>query len=115
MKASYRHLLLFLVVLIFFIDDARMVSLVDPTYGFVDVMLNESNFEYQKPYDTPLCQRYIYQNGTHRFWVYSDDKPHHLGSNTQPRTEIRILVISLPSFPLPLFFFRFNTFFYYVS
>ncbi|KAL7583908.1 citrate-binding protein [Lactuca sativa] len=91
MKASYRHLLLFLVVLIFFIDDARMVSLVDPTYGFVDVMLNESNFEYQKPYDTPLCQRYIYQNGTHRFWVYSDDKPHHLGSNTQPRTEIRIL------------------------
>ncbi|XP_076907451.1 citrate-binding protein-like [Bidens hawaiensis] len=63
---------------------------IDPTLGFVEVMLNQTSFEYQKPYDTPLEQRYSYKNGTHRFWVYADDKPHHLGSNTQPRTEIRI-------------------------
>ncbi|CAI9301725.1 unnamed protein product [Lactuca saligna] len=91
MKASYRHMLLFLVALIFFLNDAHMAYVVDPIYGFVEVMLNESNFEYQKPYDTPLYQRYIYQNGIHRFWVYADDKPFRLGSNTQPRTEIRIL------------------------
>lgn len=85
-----------------------MASVVDPIYGFVEVMLNESNFEYQKPYDTPLFQRYIYQNGIHRFWVYADDKPFRLGSNTQPRTEIRILVISTtPLFldSVPFFFF----------
>ncbi|KAI3507255.1 hypothetical protein L1887_22156 [Cichorium endivia] len=91
MKASCCRLPFFLVILSFSLNDAHMVSDVDPTYGFVEIMLNESNFDYQKPYDTPLDQRYECKNGTHRFWVYADDKPHHLGSNTQPRTEIRIL------------------------
>ncbi|KAI3806422.1 hypothetical protein L1987_22327 [Smallanthus sonchifolius] len=86
MKVLYYSLLVFVITLMgcFLINDAH----IDPTYGFVEVV---PNFEYQKPYDTPLDQRYSYQNGTHRFWVYADDKPHYLGSNTQPRTEIRIL------------------------
>ncbi|KAM0044796.1 hypothetical protein Hdeb2414_s0010g00357481 [Helianthus debilis subsp. tardiflorus] len=90
MKVSYCSLLLFVITLMvcFLINDAH----IDPTYGFVEVMLNETNFKYQKPYDTPLEQRYSYENGTHRFWVFADDKPHYLGSKTQPRTEIHILV-----------------------
>ncbi|XP_044511539.1 citrate-binding protein-like [Mangifera indica] len=62
----------------------------DPTDGFCLVPLTESNFELQKPYDTPLDQRYIYKNGAHKLWVYADDKPHNSYSHTQPRTEIRI-------------------------
>nr|XP_043638226.1 citrate-binding protein-like [Erigeron canadensis] len=89
MKSSYSSMLLFLVTLsiVCFVNDAHM----DPTYGFVEVTLNESNFIRQKPYDIPLEQRYSYVNGTHRFWVYADDKPQTLGSNTQPRTEIHLL------------------------
>ncbi|KAJ0766299.1 putative concanavalin A-like lectin/glucanase domain superfamily, alginate lyase 2 [Helianthus annuus] len=88
MKVWYYSLLLFVTTLMgcFLLNDAQ----IDPTFGFVEVMLNETSFEYHKPYDTPLEQRYSYANRTHRFWVYADDTPHHLGSNTQPRTEIRI-------------------------
>ncbi|PIN01944.1 hypothetical protein CDL12_25549 [Handroanthus impetiginosus] len=62
----------------------------DPTDGFTNVQLTEENFKIQRPYDVPLEERYSYQNGTHRLWVYADDKPHDPNSNTQPRTEIRI-------------------------
>lgn len=64
----------------------------DPTYGFIPVALTQANFKLQKPYDVPLEQRYSFQNGTHKLWVYADDKPHNPGSLTQPRTEIRIHV-----------------------
>ncbi|KAM0044797.1 putative concanavalin A-like lectin/glucanase domain superfamily [Helianthus debilis subsp. tardiflorus] len=85
MKVWHYSLLLFVTTLMgcFLVNDAQ----IDPSFGFVEVMLNETSFEYQKPYDTPLE---LQANGTRRFWVYADDKPHHLGSNTQPRTEIRI-------------------------
>ncbi|XAR48662.1 hypothetical protein NMG60_11031552 [Bertholletia excelsa] len=62
----------------------------DPTDGFINVPLTPDNFELQRPYDIPLEQRYSYQNGVHRLWVYADDKPHNPTSRTQPRTEIRI-------------------------
>ncbi|KAL6315525.1 hypothetical protein AAG906_000826 [Vitis piasezkii] len=62
----------------------------DPTYGFTAVPLTEWNFELQKPYDVPLEERYSYENGVRKLWVYADDKPHDPNSLTQPRTEVRI-------------------------
>ncbi|XP_048331639.2 citrate-binding protein-like [Ziziphus jujuba] len=62
----------------------------DPTDGFVAVPLTACNFVLQKPYDTPLEERYSFINGTRRLWVYADDKPHDPNSRTQPRTEVRI-------------------------
>ncbi|CAL5417612.1 unnamed protein product [Camellia sinensis] len=62
-----------------------------PTDGFTNIPLTESNFKLQKPYDIPLEQRYSFQNGVHRLWVYADDKPYDPSSPAQPRTEIRIL------------------------
>ncbi|CAI0396150.1 unnamed protein product [Linum tenue] len=62
----------------------------DPTDGFTEIPLNQSNLVLQKPYDVPLHQRYSFVGGVHRMWVYADDKPHHPTSPTQPRTEIRI-------------------------
>ena len=73
----------------------------DPTYGFTDVPLTEWNFELQKPYDVPLEEHYSYENGVRKLWVYADDKPHDPNSLTQPRTEVRIRVLSL-SLPLPI-------------
>ncbi|GMP79853.1 hypothetical protein CsSME_00035204 [Camellia sinensis var. sinensis] len=67
----------------------------NPTDGFTNIPLTESNFKLQKPYDIPLEQRCSFQNGVHRLWVYADDKPYNPSSPTQPRTEIRILVLSL--------------------
>ncbi|GMP79842.1 hypothetical protein CsSME_00035196 [Camellia sinensis var. sinensis] len=64
---------------------------IDPTDGFTNIPLTESNFKLQKPYDIPLEQRYSFQNGVHRLWVYADDKPYDPSSPAQPRTEIRIL------------------------
>ncbi|GAY39780.1 hypothetical protein WN944_008379 [Citrus x changshan-huyou] len=62
----------------------------DPTYGFSPVALTPENLELQRPYDVPLEERYSYENGVHKLWVYADDKPHDPNSLTQPRTEIRI-------------------------
>ncbi|KAJ8771753.1 hypothetical protein K2173_026930 [Erythroxylum novogranatense] len=62
----------------------------DPTDGFTQVPLTEANIKLQKPYDIPLSERYSFVNGTHKMWVYADDKPHDPKSATQPRTEIRI-------------------------
>ncbi|KAM3305668.1 hypothetical protein P3S67_012535 [Capsicum chacoense] len=62
----------------------------EPTEGFTEITLREENFELQKPYNIPLEKRYSFENGTHRLWVYADDKPHDPNSPTQPRTEIRI-------------------------
>ena len=67
-------------------------STADPTEGFTAVPLTEANFELQKPYDIPLSERYSFENGIRRLWVYADDKPHDPNSRTQPRTEVRIKV-----------------------
>jgi len=50
------------------------------------------NFSYsiQKPYDVPVEQRYSLASAVHHFWVYDTDKPHSQGSNTEPRTEMRM-------------------------
>ncbi|KAL4366937.1 hypothetical protein GQ457_05G015410 [Hibiscus cannabinus] len=61
-----------------------------PTSGFTAVSLSQSNFELQKPYDLSPSDRYSFNNGVHRFWVYSTDKPHTPSSDTRPRSEIRI-------------------------
>ncbi|XP_028068409.1 citrate-binding protein-like [Camellia sinensis] len=68
----------------------------NPTDGFTNIPLTESNFKLQKPYDIPLEQHYSFQNGVHCLWVYADDKPYDPSSPSQPRTEIRILE------PLPI-------------
>ncbi|CAK9134582.1 unnamed protein product [Ilex paraguariensis] len=67
----------------------QVVSVYGCSDGFTEIPLTEANFVLQKPYDTPPEERYSYENGVHKMWVYADDKPLALGSNTQPRTEIR--------------------------
>ncbi|XP_039158237.1 citrate-binding protein-like [Eucalyptus grandis] len=62
----------------------------DPIYGFEELPLNQSNFDIQRPYDIPEEERYSFQHGVHKLWVYSSDKPHTPTSRTHPRTEIRI-------------------------
>ncbi|KAK6940037.1 Alginate lyase 2 [Dillenia turbinata] len=84
MISSYSYLLIFLACL------CVVGCSADPTDGFTSVPLTEWNFELQKPYDKPLNERYSYENCVRKLWVYSDDKPHQPGSNTKPRTEIRI-------------------------
>ncbi|KAA8537908.1 hypothetical protein F0562_027512 [Nyssa sinensis] len=83
---------LLLVVLLESLNNYNFYLLVgaDPTDGFANVALTEWNFEIQKPYDIPVEERYSFENGVHRLWVYADDKPHEPNSHTQPRTEIRI-------------------------
>ncbi|KDO53385.1 hypothetical protein CISIN_1g048505mg [Citrus sinensis] len=62
----------------------------DPTHGFTELPLNTSNYQIQKPYNLPLCNRYSFVNGVHKLWVYSTDKPLSKSSPTKPRTEISI-------------------------
>ncbi|XP_031285298.1 citrate-binding protein-like [Pistacia vera] len=73
-------------------DQASFASgAIDPTEGFVSLKLNPADFSVQRPYDVPQDERYSFQNGIHKLWVYSTDKPHSPTSKTKPRTEIRIL------------------------
>nr|CAB3459514.1 unnamed protein product [Digitaria exilis] len=62
----------------------------DPTVGFREVTLSESNFVLQRPYDVPGRDRYKFHGGVRQLWVLSSDKPHDRQSNTSPRTEIRM-------------------------
>lgn len=64
----------------------------DPTVGFTEVRLSESNFVLQRPYDVPGRDRYRFTGGVRQLWVLSSDKPHDRQSNTSPRTEIRMKV-----------------------
>jgi hypothetical protein len=68
----------------------------DPTKGFTSLPLDQSNFEVQWPYNMQEDQRYSFENGIRRMWVYSNDKPHFPTSHTRPRTEVRIQVIKRP-------------------
>ncbi|XP_061348600.1 citrate-binding protein-like [Gastrolobium bilobum] len=65
-------------------------SQVDPTLGFTDVPLNQSNLIVERPFNVPENKRYSFVNGVHKMWVYSTDDPHSLYSRTLPRTEIGI-------------------------
>jgi hypothetical protein len=69
----------------------------DPTVGFTAVRLSEGNFVLQRPYDVPGGDRYRFDGGVRQLWVLSSDKPHDPHSNTSPRTEIRMTVITYPS------------------
>ncbi|KAJ1264983.1 hypothetical protein BS78_08G042400 [Paspalum vaginatum] len=62
----------------------------EPTLGFTEVSLSESNFSLQRPYDVPSGDRYRFAGGVRRLWVLRSDKPHQRQSNTSPRTEIRM-------------------------
>ncbi|KAG5148443.1 hypothetical protein JHK82_015324 [Glycine max] len=80
-----------LLSLIISLTTLSLVDAADPTFGFTPLGLSSSsNLQIQKPYDVAVNERYSFSNGVHRFWVYSTDKPHMQGSNTKPRTEIRI-------------------------
>ncbi|XP_050206722.1 citrate-binding protein-like [Mercurialis annua] len=63
---------------------------VDPTEGFVELPFNTSYYYIQKPYDLKVSDRYSFENGTHRLWVYSTDKPLAKSSPTRPRSEVII-------------------------
>ncbi|KAJ6948986.1 citrate-binding protein-like [Populus alba x Populus x berolinensis] len=65
-------------------------ALADPADGFTSLSLGRSNFVIHKPYDVSESERYSFQNGIHKLWVYSADKPFKSGSNTSPRTEVRV-------------------------
>ncbi|XP_058765847.1 citrate-binding protein-like [Vicia villosa] len=81
------HLILFPLIIH---QTTSFASAVDPTQGFTQLPLGNSNFQIQKPYDVSVNERYSFSNGVHKFWIYPTDKPFMSGSNTQPRTEIRI-------------------------
>ncbi|KAI4365495.1 hypothetical protein MLD38_021475 [Melastoma candidum] len=65
-------------------------SQIDPTEGFVELPINESDFHIQKPYDLPVSDRYSFVDGIHKLWVYSTDHPFSPGSPTGPRTEVML-------------------------
>ncbi|KAL1183176.1 hypothetical protein V6Z11_A02G164700, partial [Gossypium hirsutum] len=60
------------------------------TSEFIAVSLLESNFKLQKPYNKSPNERYSFNNGVHTFWVFANDKPHTITSNTKPCSKIRI-------------------------
>ncbi|KAI9108691.1 hypothetical protein K1719_020338 [Acacia pycnantha] len=59
------------------------------TLGFNELPLNTSNFKLQTPYNLPVSSRYSFQNGVHRLWVYSTDKPF-IPKSRGSRSEVRI-------------------------
>lgn len=66
----------------------------DPTDGFTLLPLTDNNIKLQKPYNLPLDDRYSFDDGVRRLWVYTNDKPFKPDSGTRPRTEVRINVLS---------------------
>lgn len=95
MKPSSHINMILMVLLVSFQNNmSQLHGADDPTKGFTNIPLTHANFEFQKPYNVPLDQRYSFENGVHRMWVYADDKSHSPDSETQPRTEIRIKVFT---------------------
>ncbi|KAM7253178.1 hypothetical protein ACFE04_025796 [Oxalis oulophora] len=78
--------LLFLALLVF----GFLKCHADPTDGFTQLPLKNTNFVLQKPYNVPLSDRYNFSNGIRSFWVYNHDKPFKTDTTTRPRTEVRI-------------------------
>ncbi|KAF5942477.1 hypothetical protein HYC85_020119 [Camellia sinensis] len=83
MEISHKNSLLFLVLVAF---SAKLVLFcsADPTDGFTLVPLTEKNFGLQKQYNVPLDDRYSYEHGVRRLWVYNHDKPFYGDSGTRP-------------------------------
>ncbi|CAI9109102.1 OLC1v1008857C1 [Oldenlandia corymbosa var. corymbosa] len=81
---------IFFIVTIFLLGVILKAAMADPTDGFTQVPISQSNFQVQYPYDVSQSDRYSFVNGVHKFWVYSTDKPFSPSSTTKPRTEIRI-------------------------
>lgn len=77
----------------------------DPTKGFTLVPLTSQNFKFDKPFNEPLKNRYSYNHGVRRFWIYNDDKPFKPSSTTRPRSEIRIKVHTSLSLSLSLYIY----------
>ncbi|XP_010030383.2 citrate-binding protein [Eucalyptus grandis] len=84
------HLLFFISLFLGLVHCIASWRPIDPTKGFVSLPLNQSNFNVQRPYDVPEDERYSFEHGVHKLWVYSSDKPFAPTSRTNPRTEIRI-------------------------
>lgn len=91
----YRFLLLIFVSVT---TNLHQFCCADPTDGFTLMPLTDNNIKLQKPYNKPLNDRYSYDDGVRRLWVYTNDKPFKQGSGTRPRTEVRINVC--PESPL---------------
>nr|XP_017246936.1 PREDICTED: citrate-binding protein-like [Daucus carota subsp. sativus] len=83
----YRFLLLIFVSVT---TNLHQFCCADPTDGFTLMPLTDNNIKLQKPYNKPLNDRYSYDDGVRRLWVYTNDKPFKQGSGTRPRTEVRI-------------------------
>ncbi|CAN0908715.1 Citrate-binding protein [Linum grandiflorum] len=90
MASIYGEGVLIVIILVQLFPSLLAFAAVDPTQGFVAVPLSDSNLEVQWPYDLQKDQRYSFEDGVHKLWVYSSDKPHSKDSHTRPRTEIRI-------------------------
>ncbi|KAJ3671414.1 hypothetical protein LUZ60_007493 [Juncus effusus] len=82
-QKNFPHFLSFFLILIISCEGA-------PTDGFTEVTLTEKDFDVQRPYDVPIAERYSFENGVRKLWVYSDDKPFNTETKTAPRTEIRM-------------------------
>ncbi|KAM0921133.1 hypothetical protein ACQ4PT_007031 [Festuca glaucescens] len=60
------------------------------TAGFTRVLMTETRFVVQRPYNVPLDERYEFAGGVRRMWVYSTDKPFNRTLPGAARTETKI-------------------------
>ncbi|CAK8567206.1 unnamed protein product [Lathyrus sativus] len=61
-KLPILHLILIPLIIY---QTTSFASAVDPTQGFTQLPLDNSNFQIQKPYDVSVNQRYTFTNGVH--------------------------------------------------
>ncbi|KAK1371324.1 citrate-binding protein-like [Heracleum sosnowskyi] len=90
MKTSCNHYSSLLLIFVSITTNLYQFCYADPTDGFTLLPLTDHNIKLQKPYNEPLDDRYSYDDGVRRLWVYTNDKPFQKGSGTRPRTEVRI-------------------------
>lgn len=93
MKISYHYSFLLLII-VSISANLNGICRADPTDGFTLLPLTNNNIKLQKPYNEPLDDRYSFDDGVRKLWVYTNDKPYKQGSPTRPRTEVRINVLS---------------------
>ena len=68
----------------------------NPTAGFQKVQLADGDFQVQSPYNVPESQRFQYRNGVRTFWVHRNDKPFNTATQTNPRSNVKLRVNTLP-------------------